>query len=133
MPRITVNGQSAEVTPHTRLVVAIENAGVAIGHRCGGKARCTTCRVTFSSGEPEAYTKAEFAKLGLEQPDAVDPGYRLSCQILCDHDVEVEAVMTLENQSWSDTGPAVTATVEPEAAWFDRGELEGDVSGPPAL
>ena len=133
MPTLTINGQAVEATPHTRLVLAIENAGVPIGHRCGGKARCTTCRVTFTSGEPETYTKAEFAKLGLDKPDAASPGYRLSCQLLCDRDMEVEAVMTLENQSWSDTGPAVAEAVEPEAVWFDRGELEGEVSGPPAL
>ena len=133
MPKITVNGQPVEATPHTRLVLAIKNAGVPIGHRCGGKARCTTCRVTFKSGEPETYTKAEFAKLGLDQPDAASPGYRLSCQLLCDRDMEVEAVMTLENQSWSDTGPAVAATVEPEAVWFGKNELEGEISGPPAL
>lgn len=133
MPTLTVNGQTVEVTPHTRLVQAIETAGVPIGHRCGGKARCTTCRVTFRSGEPETYTRAEFAKLRLDQPGAEAPGYRLSCQLLCDRDMDVEAVMTLANQSWSDTGPAVAATVEPEAAWFGRGDLEGEVSGPPAL
>lgn len=133
MPTITVDGQQTEATPHTRLVQAVEAAGVPIGHRCGGKARCTTCRVVFHAGEPETYTRAEFAKLGLDKPGAEAPGYRLSCQILCDHDMTVEAVMTLENQSWSDTGPAVAATVEPEAAWFGKGELDGDVSGPPAL
>ena len=41
--------------------------------------------------------------------------------------------MTLENQTWNDTGPAVAATVEPEPVWFDKGDLEGEVSGPPAL
>ena len=133
MPTLTINGQAVEATPHTRLVAAIEKAGVTIGHRCGGKARCTTCRVTFTSGEPETYTKAEFAKLGLDKPDAASPGYRLSCQLLCDRDMAVEAVMTLENQAWSDTGPAVAAAVEPEAVWFSKNELEGEVSGPPAL
>lgn len=133
MPTLRVNGKTVEATPHTRLVLAIENAGVRVGHRCGGKARCTTCRVTFRSGEPETYTKAEFAKLGLDKPDAARPGYRLSCQLLCDRDMDVEAVMTLENQPWSDTGPAVAVTVEPEAVWLDKDELEGDVSGPPAL
>lgn len=123
MPTLTINGLSFEVSADTRLVQAITNAGVAIGHRCGGQARCTTCRVTFVAGEPETYTRAEFAKLGLDKPDAAAPGYRLSCQLLCDHDMEVEAVMTLENQSWSDTGPAVDARVQPDAEWFTKGEL----------
>ncbi len=122
MPTLKVAGQSLEVSEDMRLVRAIEAAGVPIGHRCGGKARCTTCRVTFASGEPDTYTKAEFAKLGLAGSNA--PEYRLSCQLLCDHDMEVTALMTLDNQAWSDTGPAVAETVEPEAAWFTRGELE---------
>ena len=133
MPKVTVDGQTVEATPHTRLVQAIENAGVHIGHRCGGKARCTTCRVTFTAGEPGTYTRAEFAKLGLDEPDAEIPGYRLSCQILCTEDMDVEAVMTLDNQTWSDTGPAVAGTVEPEPVWFEKRELEGEPSGPPAL
>ncbi len=123
MPTLKVNGQSLTVAADTRLVQAVEDAGVAIGHRCGGKGRCTTCRVTFVSGEPETFTKAEFAKLGLEQPGAEAPGYRLSCQIVCAHDMEVEALMTLENQDWSDAGKAVAAEVEPEAEWFTPEEL----------
>lgn len=122
MPTLKVHGQSLEVSETTRLVTAIEDAGVAVGHRCGGKGRCTTCRVTFVSGEPETFTKAEFAKLGLS--DSEKPEYRLSCQILCDHDMEALPLMTLDNQEWSDTGPEPAETVEPEAEWFTRGELE---------
>ncbi len=122
MPTLKVMGQSLEVSESTRLVTAIEDSGVAIGHRCGGKGRCTTCRVTFVSGEPETFTKAEFAKLGLESGAASE--YRLSCQILCDHDMEALLLMTLDNQEWKDTGPAVAEAVEPEAEWFMRGDLE---------
>jgi ferredoxin len=123
MPTLVVGGRRHEVSEDTRLAQAIEDAGVAIGHRCGGKARCTTCRVKFRAGEPETFTKAEFLKLGLDDPDAQPPAYRLSCQILCTHDMAVEALMTLDNQSWSDTGPALAAQVEPEAAWFGAAEL----------
>lgn len=122
MPTLTVSGKTAEVPQGTRLVLAIEAQGVAIGHRCGGKARCTTCRVQFSAGEPETFTEAEYKKLGLEPGKA--PDYRLSCQIVCDHDMSVEPLMTLENQAWSDTGSAPSETVEPEAAWHTRAELE---------
>ena len=124
MPTLKVNGRSLEVAENTRLVQAIEASGVAIGHRCGGKARCTTCRVTFVSGEPGTFTKAEFAKLGLSGNEV--PEYRLSCQILCDHDMEALPLMTLDNQAWSDTGPAVAEAVEPEAEWFTREELRSE-------
>lgn len=122
MPTLKVSGQTAEVAEGTRLVLAIEGQGVNIGHRCGGHARCTTCRVQFSAGEPETFTEAEYKKLGLAPGQT--PEYRLSCQIVCDHDMAVEPLMTLENQSWSDTGPAPSPTVEPEAVWLARAELE---------
>lgn len=122
MPTLTVNGKQTEVRAGTRLVLAIEAAGIAIGHRCGGQARCTTCRVTFSEGEPETFTGAEYRKLGLEPNQS--PDYRLACQIVCAHDMHVEALMTLENQSWSDTGPAVSEQVQPEAVWHTQAELE---------
>ncbi len=34
-----------EVESGTRLVLALERNGVDILHRCGGNAKCTTCRV----------------------------------------------------------------------------------------
>ena len=46
-----------------RLVLALERGGVDVLHRCGGVARCTTCRVSFEEGEPDAMTAAEFDKL----------------------------------------------------------------------
>lgn len=129
MPTVTVKGESREVAEDTRLVQAIETLGVAIGHRCGGKAACTTCRVRFISGEPETWTRAEFVKLGLDQPDAEAPGYRLSCQILCAHDMVLEPLMTLENQSWSDTGPAVKPQVQPEAQWYTPEQIARELKG----
>ncbi len=120
MPTVTVNGRSAEVPESKRLVLAIQDLGVNIGHRCGGKARCTTCRVEFISGEPTTMTAAERAKL--EEKGLLGQA-RLSCQILCAHDMEVRALMTLEGEGWPDTGPAPAEKVEPEARWFEAGEL----------
>jgi ferredoxin len=121
MPKLTVGGQTAEFAADKRLVKAIEEMGVHIGHRCGGNARCTTCRVTFSAGEPETFTKAEFSKL---QERELLGSARLSCQLCVSNDMELEAVMTLENQGWTDTGPAPEDSVTPEAAWFARSELD---------
>ena len=46
MPTVTVEGEKAfEVETGKKLVLAIEDAGIDILHRCGGNARCTTCRV----------------------------------------------------------------------------------------
>jgi ferredoxin len=122
MPKLTVAGQTVEVEEGKRLVLAIESAGVEIGHRCGGYARCTTCRVVFASGEPATMTRAEHAKL--MERGLID-SYRLSCQILCDHDIAIaEVAMTKEAQGWTDTGPAPEPTVTPEAVFYQRQELE---------
>ena len=46
MPYVTVfGGESFEVEMEKKLVLALEDNGVHILHRCGGNAICTTCRV----------------------------------------------------------------------------------------
>ena len=122
MPRLTVDGKTSEAPAGRRLVLAIEDTGVKIGHRCGGQARCTTCRVEFESGEPDTMTQAEYDKL---KERGFLGQYRLSCQIVCDHDIAVaEVAMTKENQGWTDTGPPPAETVEPKAEWFRKSDLE---------
>lgn len=52
MPKLTIEGAGTfDVKEGTKLVLAIEDNGVHILHRCGGKARCTTCRVEIIAGE----------------------------------------------------------------------------------
>jgi ferredoxin len=127
MPTLTVDHQVFDVPADTRLVLALEDAGIAIGHRCGGFARCTTCRVTFVHGEPTTMTRAEFTKL---RERKLYGTYRLSCQIVCEHDMQVQPIMTLENQDWTDTGPRPELTVTPEAVWYPVDELErGQTAG----
>lgn len=115
MPTIAVEGFSpVDVPPDKRLVLAIEeNVGVDILHACGGNARCTTCRVEFIAGEPETMTVAEkerLAQRGLT-------GVRLSCQILCDHDITVRAISRLTGSGRPDPGPKPATTITPLAEW----------------
>lgn len=123
MPTITIDGKPHEVESGKRLVLAIEAAGVRIGHRCGGNARCTTCRVKFLAGEPETMTQAEYERL---KERGLLGEVRLSCQINCDHDMSVVALYTAENQpKWDgDTGPAPDASVQPEAKFYPLEELK---------
>jgi len=123
MHTLTIEGVGTfEVEDGTRLVRAIEDAGVDIGHRCGGHASCTTCRVEFDDGEPDVMTKAEHDKLGdINQLGAM----RLSCQIVVDRDMTVKPLMTVEEQGWDDAGPEPTIVVEPEPEWFPKEELGG--------
>ena len=84
MPTLTVvDVGTFEVPDQKRLVLCLEeDAGIDQLHACGGRARCTTCRVEFVEGEPAQRTKAETAALAARGLT----GVRLSCQILCDHE-----------------------------------------------
>ena len=73
-----------------KLVLAIEDAGIDILHRCGGNARCTTCRVEVLSGDPGSIGEDEAAILSTKTD--LNERTRLSCQIrLCD-DLHVRVV-----------------------------------------
>ncbi len=115
MPTITADGyEPFEVPEGTRLVRALLDNGVDILHRCGGFARCTTCRVTFSDGEPTAMTEAEYAKLNERE---LLGQVRLSCQVECQHDMALTVGMTLADSGLSDAGPAPEPTITPEPVW----------------
>ena len=116
MPKLTVEGfASVDVENGKRLVNAIEqDAGVDVLHACGGNARCTTCRVEFIAGEPTRMTVAEKTKLeekGLS-------GIRLSCQIACDHDMEVRAISRLAGSGRPDPGRTPEPTIQPPPEWL---------------
>lgn len=104
MATIIADGKQFEVADGTRLVNALEDNGIDILHRCGGKAKCTTCRITFNSGEPESYHPNEKAKL--ESNDAVGE-YRLSCHILCAGTMDVNVINHFSTSGLSDPGPRV--------------------------
>lgn len=128
MPALTIAGKTTQVEEGKRLVLAIEDSGVKIGHRCGGYANCTTCRVEFLDGEPETMTKAEYMKL---MGRDLFGKARLSCQIICDHDMEVQPLLTSETMpDWQgDTGPTPEVEVTPEAEWFPVEDLEAGATG----
>ncbi len=120
MPTITIDGVGSYQAPQgQKLVLAIEEAGVDIGHRCGGYARCTTCRVRVFEGEPAVMTRAECDKL--EAAGHLGK-IRLACQILVEGDMNVEPLMRVSTMGWTDPGPTPAETVTPEPEWIDRPE-----------
>lgn len=112
MPELTVEGVGTFAVPQgKRLVLALEDeAGIDQLHACGGRARCTTCRVEFVAGEPAAITKAEATLLAARGLS----GVRLSCQILCDHDMTVRAISRLAGSGRPDPGARPQPFIEPE-------------------
>ncbi len=116
MPTLSVEGfPPVDVESGKRLVLAIEqDAGVDILPACGGNARCTTCRVEFVSGEPQRMTKAEKTRL----EERALTGVRLSCQIVCDHDMTVRAISRLGGSGRPDPGRTPEPTIQPPPEWL---------------
>ncbi len=94
MPRIeaeTAQGtQAFEAAKDKKLVLAIEDAGIDILHRCGGNARCTTCRVEVLGGDPGEMRELEKNRLAMEAELAAN--VRLSCQVLVNADLKVRVI-----------------------------------------
>jgi len=119
VPKLTVDGVGAfDVPQGKRLIAALrEEAGTDQLHACGGKARCTTCRVEFLDGEPSQITAAEKAILEARGVS----GVRLSCQIACDHDMTVRVISRLEGSGRKDCGSPYTPEIEPQPVeWVSK-------------
>jgi ferredoxin len=122
MPQLTVEGTGTfDVRPDERLVNALsDKAKIDQLHACGGYARCTTCRVQFIRGEPETMTEAE--KQVLTARGLIgQAGLRLSCQILCDHDMEVRAISRLAGSGRADAGKHPEPQITPPPVWTKKG------------
>jgi len=91
MPTVTVEGEkSFEVEAGRKLVLAIEDAGIDIMHRCGGDGRCTTCRGQGLEGGPPPMGELEQTRLARE--GSLGPDIRLSCQIHVAGDLSVRVL-----------------------------------------
>lgn len=94
MPKIQAETASGlvetEAPAGKKLVLAIEDAGIDILHRCGGNARCTTCRVEVLEGDPGEMAELERNRLAVEAELAAN--VRLSCQIRVASDLKVRVI-----------------------------------------
>ena len=87
----TADGQVAfEAEEGRKLVLAIEDNGIDILHRCGGNARCTTCRVEVIAGDPGEIGEPE--KLILATKTDLGDHTRLSCQVRIIDDLHVRVI-----------------------------------------
>lgn len=121
MPQISLkDGHTFEAAPGRRLVLAIEDAGIDILHRCGGHARCTTCRVIFIQGEPDKMTAAELERL---EARGLLGEMRLSCQIQCEQDMKLEVVQRLEDSDLDDAGSRPADHITPAPTWVARPQI----------
>lgn len=94
-----------------RLVLAIEDAGIDILHRCGGRCRCTTCRCDIVEGDPGEMRDVERERLAREEE--IGPNVRLACQILVKNDLKLKVIYRLHETDLSDAGPRPKEQLEP--------------------
>ncbi|MGI8495693.1 MAG: 2Fe-2S iron-sulfur cluster-binding protein [Pyrinomonadaceae bacterium] len=94
MPTITAetaNGIVAfEAEEGRKLVLCLEDNNVDILHRCGGNAKCTTCRVEILAGDPGEIGEPEKAVLATKTD--LNDHTRLSCQVRLMDDLHVKVV-----------------------------------------
>nr|MCS5629637.1 2Fe-2S iron-sulfur cluster-binding protein [Pirellulaceae bacterium] len=78
----------------------VDEANVDQLHACGGNGKCTTCQVEILGGDA-----GEMNSLEEETLTARDLlGVRLSCQVLCNNDLQVRVLKRLEGSGRGDAG-----------------------------
>ncbi len=94
MPNVTAETATGTVTFEAesgkKLVLALEDNGIDILHRCGGNARCTTCRVEVLSDNVGVRNDDEAAILSTKE--GISDITRLSCQIRLSEDIHVRVI-----------------------------------------
>ena len=109
MPKVTAETatgtQEFEAEAGRKLVLVIEDGGVDILHRCGGNAKCTTCRVEVLEGNAGEMQEAERNRLALET--GLAENVRLSCQVHVQSDLHVR-VLNQSSVRGLDPGPRPT-------------------------
>ncbi|MGC4046562.1 MAG: 2Fe-2S iron-sulfur cluster-binding protein [Armatimonas sp.] len=116
MPNLTVEGHGTyDVPAGKKLVLAIEDAGIPILHRCGGVPACTTCRVQVIEGDVPPMSEEEEG--ALEDPELIAT-HRLSCQLRVNGDMTVKV--------WGTVGTEV------RGPFFENGKVFDEAGDRPA-
>ncbi|MHA1962399.1 MAG: 2Fe-2S iron-sulfur cluster-binding protein [Candidatus Thorarchaeota archaeon] len=130
MPIVTVVDFMGEVQKEitvesgTKLLKALIDHETNIVHTCGGKAKCTTCRVTIHKGVPTKKTQAQqdrFERLiGSGQPQFDHPAVFLSCQAVVENDMTVSVSETFNSVIHDSHGKDTEDEVTPDPVWLDH-------------
>ncbi len=89
------------VAPGTSILRAAHAAGIDITATCGGRGRCTSCRVKFVRGTVPPSTIMDELQLG---SDLVREGYRLSCQCKVTEPIAVQIAPPLDERAFQILG-----------------------------
>src|SRR5262249_61375541 len=98
---ILPDGCVLPVEPGVTILASAHAAGVDITATCGGRGRCTSCRVKFVAGGVPPPTIMDELQLG----DAlVREGYRLACQCRVSESVTVQVAPPLDERTFQILG-----------------------------
>jgi uncharacterized 2Fe-2S/4Fe-4S cluster protein (DUF4445 family) len=90
-----------QVAPGTTILKAAHANGIDITATCGGRGRCTSCRVKFFRGPIPPATIMDELQLG---DDLVREGYRLSCQCAVTEPITVQVSPPLTEEAFQILG-----------------------------
>jgi uncharacterized 2Fe-2S/4Fe-4S cluster protein (DUF4445 family) len=95
-----------EAPPGTTILKAAHAAGIEITATCGGRGRCTSCRIKFLAGTVPPPTIADELQLG---DDLVREGYRLACQCRLEEPTTVLVAPPIEEEAFQILGAGAGA------------------------
>jgi adenylate cyclase len=89
------NGQTVPMLPGATVLETLRENGIPHASVCGGRARCTTCRILVTKGlrnlpEPSGSEATALARIG------ATPGMRLACQICPTADISVMPLLAAD-------------------------------------
>src|SRR2546428_6441744 len=100
-PGDVASRRTLSVAPGTTILKAAHAGGVDITATCGGRGRCTSCRVKFLAGPIPPPTIMDEVQLG---DDLIREGYRLACQCHLTEAVTVQAAPPIEEEAFQILG-----------------------------
>ncbi len=95
------DNRQLQVAPGTTILKAAQAGGIDITATCGGRGRCTSCRVKFVRGTIPPPTIMDELQLG---DDLVREGYRLSCQCHVTEPITVQVAPPLDERAFQILG-----------------------------
>jgi len=102
-PRDPAARRNLALASGVSLLKAAHAAGIDVTATCGGRGRCTSCRVKFLTGTPPPPSLGDEVQLGA---DLVRDGYRLACQCHPSEPATVQLAPPLDEQAFQILGAA---------------------------
>jgi adenylate cyclase len=98
------SGRVMPILPGATVLETLRQNGIAHASVCGGRARCTTCRVMVTKGLHRLPAASGLEAGALSRIEAT-PGLRLACQLRPTHDVAVMPLLAVDATAADGTVP----------------------------